>query len=177
MPTEKPTLLRPGSIHVDRLYPHPRPLVWRALTDSKLLGQWLMPNDFRAEVGHRFTFQTEPGPGFDGVIHCVVLEVQEEARLVFEWVGGPVDTVVSFDLQETPEGTRLRMSQTGFRGLAARLVQRILSVGSRKMYGKHLPALLDRLAGGEGSDLNAAAAPACMTKEQGLIQRILTRLF
>ena len=25
-----------------------------------------MPNDFRPMVGHRFTFTTEPQPGFDG---------------------------------------------------------------------------------------------------------------
>ena len=34
-----------------------------------------MPNDFSSKVGHVFTMQTKPGPGFDGVVRCEVLEL------------------------------------------------------------------------------------------------------
>jgi uncharacterized protein YndB with AHSA1/START domain len=61
-------------------YPHPREQVWSALTDPKALGLWLMPNDFEPRVGHEFTFRTEPGPGWDGVVHCRVLEVDPPVR-------------------------------------------------------------------------------------------------
>jgi hypothetical protein len=27
-----------------------------------------MRNDIRPDVGHRFTFQTDPAPGFDGIV-------------------------------------------------------------------------------------------------------------
>ncbi|GIK11202.1 MAG: hypothetical protein BroJett001_32680 [Chloroflexota bacterium] len=50
------------TLRVNRTYPHPRALVWRALVDRDLLAQWLMPNDFEPKIGHRFTFRTEPGP-------------------------------------------------------------------------------------------------------------------
>ncbi len=44
-----------ATIRVERLLLHAPAKVWRALTDSAAIGQWLMPNDFRAEVGARFS--------------------------------------------------------------------------------------------------------------------------
>jgi len=34
------------TIEREIVFPHPREDVWRALTDSATLAQWLMPNDF-----------------------------------------------------------------------------------------------------------------------------------
>ena len=52
-----------ASIRTATFFPHPPDKVWRALTDPELLGAWLMPNDFQARVGHRFTFRTDPVQG------------------------------------------------------------------------------------------------------------------
>lgn len=160
------------SIRVERVYPHPRSRVWLAITDRELLARWLMPNDFAPQVGHRFTFRTEPAPGFDGVVHCEVLEVREGERLVYSWRGGPIDTVLTFELRDDPAGTRLIMEQAGFRGVRAWIVARMLAIGSRTLYRKRLPAVLDQLAGAQ-----APAPPlisACMTREQSLLQHLLT---
>jgi uncharacterized protein YndB with AHSA1/START domain len=163
------------SILERREYAHPRELVWRALTDSELLARWLMPNDFEARVGHEFTFRTEPGPGFDGIVRCRVRELDEPARMVWSWAGGPIDTVVTFTLEEVgPRRTRLTMEQAGFKGAKAWLVSRILKAGSRTIYGKRLPGVLDELAGGEGDDRRPDGA--CMTRSQGLIKRVLAML-
>jgi uncharacterized protein YndB with AHSA1/START domain len=43
--------------------PHPPAKVWRALTESDLLAKWIMSNDMKPIVGHKFTFRTEPTPG------------------------------------------------------------------------------------------------------------------
>ena len=34
--------------------------LWSALTDSNKLAKWIMENDFKPVVGHRFQFRTEP---------------------------------------------------------------------------------------------------------------------
>ncbi|MEO0649743.1 MAG: SRPBCC domain-containing protein [Planctomycetota bacterium] len=162
------------TLRLERTYPHPPALLWRALTDSELLGQWLMPNDFQAEVGHRFTFRTDPGPGFDGIVRCEVLELEPERLLAISWVGGPVDTVVRFQLEAVAGGARLQVEQSGFRGLKAWIVSRIFAIGNRTLYGKRLPALLDSLA--NGGDPHAPHGPACMTTEQSLWERLLSIL-
>jgi uncharacterized protein YndB with AHSA1/START domain len=137
------------------VYPFPPERVWLALTDPGLLAQWLMPNDFAPRVGHTFTFRTDPAPGFDGVVRCEVLEVEAPRRLSYTWRGGPIDTVVSFTLEPVPEGTRLRMEQSGFRGVRGTLVGLMLWSGSRRIYERRLRAVLRRLS--EGGQQGGAA--------------------
>ena len=89
--------------------------VWRALTEPQLLSKWLMPNDIRPNVGHRFTFRTDPAPGFDGIVHCEIIEVEPVSRLVYSWRGGAIDTMVTWTLKPTTSGgTHLRLEQSGF---------------------------------------------------------------
>jgi uncharacterized protein YndB with AHSA1/START domain len=99
--------------------PQPRDQVWRALTDSATLAEWMFPNDFLPRVGHRFTFKVPPNPkiNFEGlIVRCEVLECDAPARLVFSWcVDGPVaDTRVSYQLETDGAGTLLRFEHTGF---------------------------------------------------------------
>jgi uncharacterized protein YndB with AHSA1/START domain len=124
-------------------YAHSRERVWAALTDPDALAQWLMPNDFEPAAGREFTFRTKAGPGFDGVVRCRVLELEAPSRMAWSWRGGPIDTVVRFDLEPVEGGTRLRFEQTGFAGLQGNLVRLILGAGFRTMYRKKLPAYLE----------------------------------
>ncbi|MGP1355445.1 SRPBCC family protein [Roseicyclus sp.] len=126
-------------IEITRTLPFPREMVWHALTDSVQLSAWLMPNDIRPKVGHCFTFRTKPAPGFDGTVHCEVLELSPPARLVVSWRGGPLDTRVSFDLEEAPEGTRLTLRHAGFAGLSNVIPRIALGFGWRDLLGKKLP--------------------------------------
>jgi uncharacterized protein YndB with AHSA1/START domain len=151
-----------ATLRIDRTYPHSRAVVWRALTDRDLLARWLMPNDFEPRVGHRFTFRTDPAPGFDGIVRCEVIEIVEMERLVISWIGGPIDTVVTFALFDVQGGCRLIVEQTGFRGMRAWIVSRILAIGSRTIYGKRLPLVLDSL----DDPRQAAERSACMSPVQ-----------
>ena len=112
-------------IVIDEVLPHSPEVVWKALTDSALIGRWLMtPRGFAPVVGARFTYQTTPGGAWDGVIHCEVLEVEPSRRLVYAWKGGhpdistgygaPLDTLVSFTLTPTEAGTRVQLIHSGF---------------------------------------------------------------
>ncbi|MCM0678059.1 SRPBCC domain-containing protein [Micromonospora phytophila] len=104
------------TIRVDQFLAHPPAKVWRVLTDSDLIARWLMPNDFMPVVGHRFTFRTEPRPGqgFDGIVHCEVLDVDPPRRLRWAWRGGRLDTVVAWTLVAEGRGTRLFLEHAGF---------------------------------------------------------------
>lgn len=105
-----------AAIRTDVFLPHPPEKVWRALTEPELLAAWLMPNDFEPRVGHRFTFRTDPVPGhgFDGIVHCEVLELVPARRLRISWAGGGIDTTVTWDLLPQGRGTRLMLSHEGF---------------------------------------------------------------
>jgi len=102
----------------ERVFPHPPEKLWRALTESPLLTQWMMNNDFEPTVGQRFRFQTEPKPNWNGVVDCEVLVVEPMQRLSYSWgVGGNesgLQWVVLWTLTPAEGGTHLRMEQSGF---------------------------------------------------------------
>ena len=110
------------SIVVERTVPHGVEKVWKALTTSELVAQWLMQNDLAAQVGHRFNFRATPIPGlWNGVTDCEVLEIEPLRRLVYSWCASGAEaaeglkTVVTWTLTPVDGGTRVRMEQSGFR--------------------------------------------------------------
>jgi uncharacterized protein YndB with AHSA1/START domain len=89
--------------------------VWRALTDPALLAEWLMPVvGLELAPGAAFTFTTQAQPGWDGLVHCRMLEIEAPRTLSYSWAGGGIDTVVTFTLTPTASGTRLSLVQSGF---------------------------------------------------------------
>jgi uncharacterized protein YndB with AHSA1/START domain len=106
------------AIVMEREMAHAPEKVWRAITTSALMEDWLMSNDFKPEVGHAFTLRTEPVGAWNGVTECQVLEVEPPRRLVYTWnsTGGEgVETVVTWTLTATAKGAHVRMEQSGFR--------------------------------------------------------------
>ena len=98
--------------------PQPQAQVWKAITDSTSLAEWMYPNDFEPRVGHHFTFRVPPNPkvGFDGMmVRCEVLECEPPNRLAFSWsAAGLADSQVSFRLEPDGEGTRIFFEHSGF---------------------------------------------------------------
>jgi uncharacterized protein YndB with AHSA1/START domain len=110
------------TLTVERTIPHPPEKIWRALTESALIAEWLMQNDFHCEVGHRFNFRATPIPGaWNGVTDSEVLEVDPPRRLVYSWnasgeqAADGLKTVVTWTLRPVNGGTQVRMDQAGFR--------------------------------------------------------------
>jgi uncharacterized protein YndB with AHSA1/START domain len=119
--------------------------VWRALTDPKLLAEWLLPvMDLQLEPGAAFKFQTQPYPGWDGTVNCRILEIETHKKLSYAWVvGDMLNTVVTFTLTPTESGTRLTLVQSGFKP-----DQKQNFGGARygwKMMGEKLVELLTRM--------------------------------
>ncbi len=102
---------------VEREFPHPPEKLWRALTQPHLIEEWLMKNDFKPAVGHRFNLSGEWG----GVLDCKVLAVEPHKTLSYTWDFNHEDaafnlkSVVTFTLTPTSTGTHLRVEQAGFR--------------------------------------------------------------
>lgn len=143
------------SIVVEYHLSAPPSRVWRALTEPELLASWLMQNDIRPEVGHRFTMRAQPVPGWDGVVHCEVLEVETERRLQYSWrggsdeiegYGGRLDTVVTWTLEAAPGGsTLLRLEHSGFTPANAFAFDNLGS-GWRGRVGERLEQVTARLS-------------------------------
>lgn len=116
--TDKTAPSQTDSISFELDLNHRPAKVWRALTDPVLLAEWLLPAvGFELAPGTLFTFKTQAYPGWDGTVHCRVLESDPEKKLSYAWVVGDMalDTVVTFTLTPTDSGTRLLLVQSGFK--------------------------------------------------------------
>jgi uncharacterized protein YndB with AHSA1/START domain len=99
---------------IEREMPHSPEKIWRALTQSSLLEEWLMKNDFQPAVGHQFKFSSTPVPNWNGIIDCEVLVVEPNSRLSYSWGSMGLKSVVAWTLTPTSSGTLVRMEQSGF---------------------------------------------------------------
>jgi uncharacterized protein YndB with AHSA1/START domain len=127
---------RTATIKVDEFLPHPPHVVWEALTDPDRIAVWLMPNDFVAEVGHRFTLDTGPW----GLTECEVLDIEPEQLPRYTWRNGPLDTEVIWRLVPEGRGTRLQLEHRGFD--LDHPVQRSAFDGMRRGWRSHVLAAL-----------------------------------
>lgn len=85
--------------------------VWKALTQSETLAQWVMENNFKPIVGYKCQFRNDE---IDLVVDSEVLVVDEPHKLSYTWVGGPIDTIVTWTLTQVGETTYLSLEHTGF---------------------------------------------------------------
>jgi uncharacterized protein YndB with AHSA1/START domain len=136
-------------------FPYSPETVWEFLTKKELLAQWLMENDFQPIVGHKFRFDTKPKFkfGFDGIVHCEVLEVAPFHRLSYSWRGGPgngkitLDSLVTWTLTPVDQGTELQMDHTGFKGLKNYMAWFFMNEGWRTKIRNRIMKLIDQKAG------------------------------
>jgi uncharacterized protein YndB with AHSA1/START domain len=120
----------PDAIERELILPVPRERVWAALTQPDRLSAWFGTQatvDLRP--GGALTFIWDNAASGEQFTNTGVIEVVEPpSRFVFRWhvadgvhAEAPPDgptTRVEFTLDDHPEGTRLRLVETGFAGLA-----------------------------------------------------------
>ncbi|MDF2809912.1 MAG: polyketide cyclase [Microvirga sp.] len=63
------------SVTVEREIPYPPEKIWRALTQPHLIEEWLMKNDFKPVVGHRFDLRADWG-----AVDCQVMASRRTGR-------------------------------------------------------------------------------------------------
>src|SRR5580700_3178848 len=103
----------------------PRTKVWRALTDSREFGKWFLADMQDPFVPGARAVGRITHPGYEHLILELEVERMEPEHL-FSWRWHPyaIDptkdfsaeptTLVVFELEETPEGTRIRVTESGF---------------------------------------------------------------
>ncbi|MDB5018006.1 MAG: hypothetical protein JWQ84_2838 [Mucilaginibacter sp.] len=107
---------------IERVYNAPVKAVWEAITDLNKMRQWYFPmlEEFEPEVGFETKFDVEN----DGKTYVHIWKVKEAdpyKKISYEWKFGdyPGDSVVSFELFEEDDSTRIVLTHTGvetFRG-------------------------------------------------------------
>ncbi|HEY2595692.1 MAG TPA: SRPBCC domain-containing protein [Chloroflexota bacterium] len=115
----------PDSIERELVLPAPPARVWAALTQADLLAAWF---------GTRATIDLRPGgelvftwdrAGESRITNRGVIEaVDPPRRFAFRWQSSPdllPLTLVEFTLEPHPEGTRLRLVESGFATLPPEL--------------------------------------------------------
>ena len=106
----------------------PRARVWRALADADAFGQWFGvrlagPIEPGARLSGRITHE-----GYEHLPFEITVERMEPERLItWRWHPNAVEpgvdysteptTLVSFELTDVPEGTRLTVVESGFDGI------------------------------------------------------------
>jgi len=103
-------------IVVEQTYHAPVAEVWRAITDKDQMRQWFFEpmTDFEPEVGFETQFDVKcEGQNFPH--QWKVTEVVPETRIAYDWrYGGyPGDSSVTWELSQTPDGTKLKLTHWG----------------------------------------------------------------
>lgn len=100
-----------ADISLDFQFKSPIHKVWDALTNSETLALWVMENNFKPEVGYKCQFRNKE---IDLVVDSEVLIVDKPNKLSYTWVGGPIDTVVTWTLKQEGETTYVHLNHAGF---------------------------------------------------------------
>ena len=100
-----------ADLTLDFQFKSPINKVWDALTNSDTLAQWVMENNFKPIVGYKCQFRNAE---IDLIVDSEVLVVDKPYTLSYTWVGGPINTIVTWTLKQKGETTHLHLEQTGF---------------------------------------------------------------
>jgi uncharacterized protein YndB with AHSA1/START domain len=139
----------PDSIEREVILPVPPERVWTALTQPDQLSAWFGTQatiDLRPGGEVIFTWDGSTGPV--GSNRGVIEAVEAPGRLAFRWRSSRDDvpmTRVEFTLEPHPEGTRLRLVESGFAGLPPEL-RGEMHEGNRSGWQRELGELAQYLA-------------------------------
>jgi uncharacterized protein YndB with AHSA1/START domain len=89
--TSTNTVTEARSVVVEREIPFPPEKIWRALTQPHLIEEWLMKNDFKPVVDHRFSLRADWG-----AVDCQVMTVEPNKTLSYTWAAYGLESVVTW---------------------------------------------------------------------------------
>ena len=110
------------SFVIERTYPATINRVWKAITDKEEMKLWYFDlPEFKPEVGLEFQFMG--GLTEDRQYHhlCKITEVVSGKKIAYSWryEGYPGDTLVTFELFDEGNQTRLKLTHVGLESFPA----------------------------------------------------------
>src|SRR5437016_11441728 len=94
------TATQTRTVVVEREIPFPPEKIWRALTQPHLIEEWLMKNDFKAVVDHRFNLRADWG-----AVDCQVMAVEPNKTLSYTLAAYGLESIVTCTLTTTSTRT------------------------------------------------------------------------
>lgn len=94
-------------------FPHTIDRVWEAITKTEQVSQWLVPTDFKAEVGANYSLNS-PEDGCAMVTGKVI--AADPYKLIYSWINESckeVTTTITWTLNTENGGTTLNMTHSG----------------------------------------------------------------
>ena len=107
---------------IEKLFNAPINKVWQAITDKDKMAQWYFKlEDFKPEVGFIFEFTGGPENGIQYIHHCEITEAIPNKKLTHTWtyVGYPGESLVTWELFNEGDKTRLRLTHSGLESFPA----------------------------------------------------------
>jgi|SRR5450631_531591 uncharacterized protein YndB with AHSA1/START domain len=107
---------------IERVFDAPLSRVWDALTKNEQMKKWYFQMaDFKPVVGFEFTFVGKADEHTEYTHLCTVTEVIPGKKLSYSWryEGYPGYSVVSFELSEAGNKTRLKLTHEGIESFAS----------------------------------------------------------
>ena len=135
-------------------------VVWRVITEPEHISRWFSDAaDVEARAGKDGTLTWRPGgrggaKEFDAIVAIRVVEAEPFSRFSFRWnhpEGAEPDennsALVEFSLTEEPDGTRLRVVESGIDAVTLDEAARARYLGDHEQgWERHLGELLDYVA-------------------------------
>ncbi|WP_203256015.1 SRPBCC family protein [Hyunsoonleella ulvae] len=93
--------------------------VWNAITKAEEISTWFIQADFKAKKGYKYVFTAPPNDNGCTTIHGEIVSATPYT-LIYTWIEGSsdVETSVKWELQSTPQGTKLTLEHSGISNYA-----------------------------------------------------------
>lgn len=124
--------------------------VWTAITNKEQLKQWYFSiDDFKPEVGFRFSFAGQGHRGEQYIHLCTITEVIPQQKLQYSWQykDHPGYSLVSFELSAVGNKTLLRLTHHGLETFpqdSPDFAWKSFNGGWNEIIGKMLPQFLEQ---------------------------------
>ncbi|MBW4891929.1 SRPBCC domain-containing protein [Mucilaginibacter sp. HMF5004] len=105
-----------GTLEFERTYNAPISKTWAAITDKGQMKEWYFNLDeFKPEVGFKFSFLGGPPDGEQFLHVCEILEVIPGKKLSHSWRydGFEGNSTLTWELFDEGDKTRLKLTHTG----------------------------------------------------------------